>query len=268
MRETGRFPSRIVRTLAAAGAIAATLIMCPRSTTAQPGAQPAADPAALIKQTIEQRYPGAHVVKVQPSPIQGVFEVYTGAEILYSDARGNYLMGGPIIDTQTHQNLTEARMNEFGRIDFKTLPFDRAIKIVKGNGSRQFAVFSDPDCPFCRELEKTLLNVHDVTMYVFLYPIASLHPEAPAKAHAIWCAKDRAEAWSQWMHEKKLPADAKCSSDPIDQLQKLGDKLQVNSTPTLYFADGRKVAGAVPLQDIEQHLAVAPDTKTNTPAAH
>lgn len=217
-----------------------------------------ADPAAAaIRQNVESRFPGAQVLDVQPSPIPGVYEVFMGDQIVYSDATGDYLMVGSMVDTQTKENLTEARLNDRGRVDFKTLPLSQAIKVVKGNGSRVFAVFSDPDCPFCQQLEKTLLSVTDITMYVFLYPIASLHPQAPAKAHAIWCAPDRAQAWSQWMHEKKLPPARTCSGDPIDALQKLGDKLHVNSTPTMFFANGRRVAGAIPAAELEKDLTAA-----------
>jgi len=218
------------------------------------------DAAATIKQALESRYPGTRVLQVKPSAMPGLYEVYLGSELVYADASGDYLVGGPLVDTQTHQNLTEARLNDYGKVDFKTLPLERAIKVVKGNGSRQFAVFSDPDCPFCQELEKTLLKVTDVTMYVFLFPIATLHPQATSKAHAIWCAKDRAQAWSQWMHEKKLPdikANTVCAGDPVDELQKLGEQLHVNSTPTLFFASGKRIAGALPLDELQRLLSAA-----------
>jgi thiol:disulfide interchange protein DsbC len=221
------------------------------------------DATATLRQNIESRFPGAHVLDVQPSAIPGVYEVYMGDQIVYADASGDYLIVGSMVDTQTKQNLTEARMNDHGKIDFGALPVDRAIKIVKGNGSRKFAVFSDPDCPFCQQLEKTLLSVTDITMYVFLYPIASLHPQAPAKAHAIWCAADRQQAWNQWMQEKKLPPTKACSGDPVDALQKLGDTLHINSTPTLFFANGRRVAGAIPAPELEKDLAAVGSPKAS-----
>jgi thiol:disulfide interchange protein DsbC len=213
------------------------------------------DVAATIKQAIESRFPGAHVLDVQPSAVPGLYELFMGDQIVYSDAAGDYLFIGTLLDTQTHVNLTETRLNDHGKIDFSTLPLDRAIKVVKGNGSRVFAVFSDPDCPFCQELEKTLLSVTDVTMYVFLYPIASLHPQAPAKAHAIWCAPDRSAAWNTWMHERKLPPANSCRGDTIDALQKLGDQLHINSTPTMFFSNGRRMAGAIPKKELEDLLA-------------
>jgi thiol:disulfide interchange protein DsbC len=208
-----------------------------------------------IQQSIESRFPGSHVLDVQPSAIPGLYEIFLGDQIVYTDAAGDYVVIGTMIDTQTKENLTEARLNDHGKIDFKTLPLNQAIKVVKGNGSRTFAVFSDPDCPFCQQLEKTLLSVNDITMYVFLFPIASLHPQAPVKAHAIWCAPDRVQAWSDWMHDRKLPPTKSCSGDPIDALQKLGDTLHINCTPSMFFANGRRIAGAIPVEDLEKALA-------------
>ncbi len=230
---------------------------CAAATAPADAVPPKTNVAASLKQIVESRFPGSQVLDVQPSGVAGLYELFMGDQIVYADATGDYVFVGSLLNTRTKENVTAARLNERGRIDFSTLPFDRAIKVVKGNGSRQFAVFSDPDCPYCQQLEKSLLSVDNVTMYVFLFPIASLHPQATGKAHAIWCAKDRAAAWSQWMHEKKLPPATTCSGDPVDQLQQLGDHLRINSTPTLFFADGRRVAGAIPVAEIEQHLAKA-----------
>lgn len=215
------------------------------------------DPTATLRHTIESRFPGVHVIDIRPSPIAGLFELFMGDQIVYSDASGKYVMVGSMLDTESKKNLTTASMDEHGRIDFKTLPVKQAIKIVKGNGSRVFAVFSDPDCPYCQQLEKTLSSVNDFTMYVYLFPIAQLHPQAPMKAHAIWCAPDHSQAWEDWMQQKKLPPTKTCGGDPVDSLQKLGDTLHVNSTPTLFFANGSRLAGALPAADLEKKLAAA-----------
>ena len=226
-----------------------------------------ADAGATIKKNIESRYPGAHVLDVQPSTIPGLYELFMGDQIVYSDPSGEYLIVGSMIETQTKQNVTEARLNEHGKIDFGVLPLPQAIKVVKGNGSRKFAVFSDPDCPYCQLLEQNLQSVTDYTMYVFLFPIAALHPQAPVKAHAIWCAPDRAAAWNKWMHEKTLPPTKSCSGDPIDALQKVGDNLHINSTPTLFFTNGSRVAGAIPATELEKNLSSAGAPKTAAASA-
>ena len=241
----------IVRSLAPVAAGVA-LINIPSAGLAVPTRE---DASATIRQNIESRFPGAHVLDVQPSAVPGLYELFMGDQIVYADATGDHLFVGSMIDTQSKQNLTEESLNDHGKVDFKTLPVAQAIKVVKGNGSRTFAVFSDPDCPFCQQLEKTLLQLNDFTMYVYLFPISSLHPQAPAKAHAIWCAADRTKAWSEWMHEKKLPPTRTCAGDPVDALQKLGDTLHINSTPTMFFTNGKRIAGAIPAADLDKALA-------------
>src|SRR6185437_4123754 len=204
---------------------------------------------ATIKKALDSRFPGTTVSGVEPSPIPGLYEVYVGGKIYYSDATGDHvIVGGSIVDTRTKTDLTDARLQELGTIDFKSLPFDKAIKIVHGNGSRQLAAFEDPDCPFCQKLEQELATIKDTTVYVFLFPIDTLHPQASKHAHEIWCAPDRAAAWTGWLTQRKaLPAPAAaCPKDPTGELAKLGDKLFIDGTPTMFLANGHRVGGAIP----------------------
>ncbi len=129
--------------------------------------------------------------------------MFLGDTIVYSDPSGDYLILGSMMDAKTRSNMTTDRMNALNSIPFEQLPFAKAIKVVKGNGKRSVAVFSDPDCPFCHQLEDTLAKMTDVTIYTFLYPIASLHPDAANKARNIWCAQDKSAVWTQWMQQKK-----------------------------------------------------------------
>jgi thiol:disulfide interchange protein DsbC len=209
---------------------------------------------AAIKKTFLERYPGGQVVHIVPSVIPGLYEIYTGTQIVYSDRTANYLVVGSLVDTRTKRDLTESRNDELNSIDFQSLPFEHAIKVVKGNGSRKLAVFSDPDCPFCKRLEKELIGLTDVTVYTFLYPLQRIHPKAAEKAHAIWCSDDRAAAWTQWMLEGKEPAARTCEGDPTDQLVQLGGKLKIEATPTLYLSTGARVRGMRTAQELAELL--------------
>lgn len=214
------------------------------------------DTATAIRKVLQSRYKDIQIIDVQASPIAGLYEVYTGDTIAYSNATGDYLIVGSILDTRSRRDLTATRLDERNAIDFDSLPVAQAIKVVKGNGSRKVAVFSDPDCPFCQRLEKTFADITDVTIYTYLYPIDSLHPDASNKARAIWCANKREEVWTRWMTEKKAApaAPASCKDDPIAELQALGEKLRVNSTPTLVFSSGRRVSGALDARRLEVAL--------------
>jgi thiol:disulfide interchange protein DsbC len=210
---------------------------------------------ARIVAAFKERFPTVQIEQVGPAPWPGLYEVVTQGEIAYTNADGSLLFSGRVLDTKTHEDLTQKRWNEINSVDFSKLPFDLAIITVKGNGSRKLAVFSDPDCPYCQQLEQSLRDVTNVTIYTFLYPLESVHPDARNKAVKIWCSEDRSRAWSSWMLERTAPAAEACASNPTATLIELGTRLKVNSTPTLFFDDGHRIAGAVPQEQLESELS-------------
>lgn len=210
---------------------------------------------AALKKILGERFPTIKIESVQPSAVSGLYEVVTADRLVYSDATGAHLILGNVMDTASKENLTEKRWNELNKIDFNSLPFEHAIKIVKGNGSRRLVAFEDPLCPFCAELERGLATLSDYTLYVFLLPLEDIHPGAAQIARSIWCADDPAAAWTAWMQQDKQPAVRSCDSVPVEALAALAGKLRVNSTPTLFFADGLKIAGALSAAELEQRWA-------------
>lgn len=218
---------------------------------------------ASLKKVIEATYPKVKVQSVKKTPYSGLYEVFLGGQIIYTDENFSFLLAeGRLIDTKTRRDITSERMDQLTRVDFSALPLDRAVKVVKGNGSRKLVVFSDPDCPFCKKLEqKELIGIDNITIYTFLYPIKELHPDAERKSKMIWCAPNRGEAWQEWVLNNQLPRnDATCDT-PIDQVADLGRKLGISSTPTLIFSDGKRMLGAYPAEEIEKALAEAVSRK-------
>jgi thiol:disulfide interchange protein DsbC len=216
-----------------------------------------ADIAAKIRATLHERIPELHVEGIHKSPLPGLYELNTGTELLYVNDTGTLVFAGRVVDTKSRQDLTAERWNTLNAIDFNALPLDLAIKVVRGDGSRKLAVFADPLCPYCQQLEQQMQGITNVTIYTFLYPIETIHPGASVKAVDIWCSKDRSTAWSKWMLQKVDPGDTRCKGAPMDKLQALGEKLHVDSTPTMFTADGRRTRGAIKHNEIEQLLAEA-----------
>ncbi len=211
---------------------------------------------ASLKKTIEAAYPKFKVDSVVKTPVAGLYEVFMGGQIIYTDDKFSFLIAeGRLVDPKTKKDLTGERLEELSKVDFNSLPLDQAIKVVKGNGSRKLVVFSDVDCPFCKRLEQNELSkINDVTVYTFLYPIEQLHPDAANKSRSIWCASNRVKAWQDWIMNNKLPTStAKCEV-PLEKVGELARKVGVNSTPTLFFEDGKRMLGAQPAADIEKAL--------------
>jgi len=218
----------------------------------------AAEPAgkltseAIIKNTLESRLGGIKVEAVAKTPYLGLYEVRVDSEILYTDEKMNYIFSGNIIDAKTMQNITEKRLRELTAVKWENLPLDAAFKTVRGNGKRTLAVFSDPNCPYCKRFEKDLAKVDDITIYTFLYPILS--PDSHEKSKAVWCSADKSKAWSELMLNGTVPAAGRCDT-PIEKNLELGRKYRVSGTPTLIFANGERVPGAIPAEQIEKLLA-------------
>jgi thiol:disulfide interchange protein DsbC len=209
------------------------------SSTASP---PAAAQEALAA-TLKRLYPATSFDAVRPSPVKGLAEVVMGANVAYVDETGRYFVFGRLYDMRESRDLTAERLDRLTRIEFSALPLEAAIETVKGSGARRLAVFSDPDCPYCRTLERELATLDDVTIYTFLYPIEALHPAAARKAVAVWCASNRAAAWADLMLRGVEPPPASCVN-PIRANLALGARLRIQGTPTLFAGDGRRSVGA------------------------
>lgn len=213
---------------------------------------------AVIRKNLAERMPRLPKIdEVQRAPINGLWEIRIGNDILYTDAEGNYLMQGDIFDTRDKKNVTQARVDKLSAFDFPALPVRDAITIRQGTGARKVAVFVDPNCGFCKRFERDLAAMKDVTIYNFVYPI--LGPDSETKSRDIWCAKDRAKAWRDWMIDGKLPpkADASCDVGAITRNVALGKKHRVNGTPATVLEDGNRLTGAVPLDTLEKRVAAA-----------
>lgn len=214
---------------------------------------------AGIKKAIEAAYPKFKVESIIKTPYAGLYEVFMGGQIIYTDEKLSFLIAeGHVVDPKTKKDLTEARLADLMKIDFSSLPLDQAIKVVKGNGSRKLVVFSDVDCPYCKRLEQNeLTNITDVTIYTFLYPIVQLHPDSANKSKAIWCAPNRTKAWQDWIINGQLPKTIGSCDVPLERVGDLAKKYGVNSTPTLFFVDGTRMLGAQPYKEIERALVTS-----------
>lgn len=207
------------------------------------GAMADADTEA-IKAQLEKINPSLKIKSVASSSLPGLYEVFANGNILYVDKQAKYVLAGAtLLEDATKRNLTAERLKELTAIKFDSLPFKDAIEIKKGSGAYRFAVFSDPDCPYCKTLEQGLkkLGISDYTAYIFLFPLEELHPEARWKAESIWCAQDRSAAWQAWMTEGKLPEKASCEN-PVDATMKLATKLDIMGTPAIYLENGRQTS--------------------------
>lgn len=210
---------------------------------------------AAIRKNLAERLPNLpKIEEVNKTPMNGLYEVrVSDNDIFYTDAEGNFLLHGNLLDTKNKRNLTEERTNKLSAIDFAALPLKDAFVQVRGNGKRQLAVFEDPNCGYCKRFERDLQKINDVTIYTFLIPI--LGPDSVEKSKNIWCAKDKNKTWLDWMVRDQSPAKASCDTAALERNLDFSRKHKITGTPTLFFADGSRVPGAISPAQIEKMLA-------------
>ncbi|MCD6664751.1 MAG: DsbC family protein [Hydrogenophaga sp.] len=212
---------------------------------------------AAIRKNLAERLPNLPKIdEVTKTPMDGLYEVRINqSEIFYTDAGGNFIIQGNLIDTKARVDLTEQRVEKLTAIEFKDLPLKDAFTIVRGNGKRKVAVFEDPNCGYCKRFERDLAKVDNVTVHVFLYPILS--QDSADKSRHIWCAKDKGKAFLDWMVRDVTPPAASCDASALARNVEFGKKMRITGTPTLIFANGNRVPGAIPQDRIEKLLAEA-----------
>jgi thiol:disulfide interchange protein DsbC len=195
--------------------------------------------------------------EVTRTPVAGLWEVRMGTEVIYTDDQGAFVIQGEIYDAKERRNLTAERIDKLTAIDFAQLPLKDAIVWKSGNGKRRVAVFADPNCGYCKRLERDLQKVKDVTVYTFVIPI--LGGDSPEKSRDIWCAKNNTNAWREWMLEGTPPpeAPAKCDDAAIARNSTLAKKHRVSGTPAVVFEDGSRAPGAIPAAEVERRLVKA-----------
>jgi thiol:disulfide interchange protein DsbC len=212
---------------------------------------------AVIRKNLAERLPNLPKIdEISKTAMLGLFEVRVGGtDIFYTDAEGNFFIQGNLIDTKNKRNITEDRIAKLTEIDFDALPLKDAFTVVRGNGKRKLAVFEDPNCGYCKRFETDLQNVNNVTVYMFLYPI--LGQASTDRSKNIWCAKDRAKAWTDWMVKSAdtAAAPATCDTAALARNVEFGKKHKITGTPTLIFADGNRVPGAIGAVQVEKFLA-------------
>jgi len=212
---------------------------------------------AFVKKQLAERFPDLPIQSMKAAPVAGWYEIFSGDRLFYVDDKADFIFIGSVIDAKSKRDLTEERIRDLRRTKFKMLPFDDAIKIVKGDGKRKIVVFEDPECPYCKKLEAELAQLNNYTLYVFLFPIEQLHPDATNKSKKAWCAKDRAKAWTDLMTNGQVPQNKGDCATPIARNIELAGQWHINGTPALIFEDGRMVPGAIPKEQIEKFLSEA-----------
>jgi len=222
------------------------------------GSVASSTPAEMMARQLRERYPSTRIDRVSPAVIPGMYEVVMGRNVAYVDSSGRYFVFGHVWDMQERRDTTADRLGSIDTADVSSLPVSHALTWVRGSGRNVLNVVADPMCGHCRNLERALEKLDDVTVRLYLLPI--LGPESRRIAEAVWCSPTRETAWRDWMLRGAEPTVAQqgCNTEGLAAIEKAARSMGIQGTPMLYSGDGRKRAGALSSTEIKTWLNAAP----------
>ena len=227
---------------------------------------------------LKKRFPQTEGAKVEKA-FGNFYSVVQGSEILFVNEDLSILINGEVIDLAKNLSINqELRESARPKVPVSELDLKDAIKF--GNGPDKIYVFSDPDCPYCRQLEREFDKLQGVTVYIFPFPLVSLHPNAANISESIWCSNDRAAAWHNYvgrptevgatnaggksvpqMFRNKKDANAELKAahcdNPILRNLAFGEKYQLLGTPAIVLSSGRVIPGYVPASRLQAEIEKA-----------
>lgn len=223
-----------------------------------------------IIENIVKVNPQVEIISVSQTPWDNVLEVVMkGNQIVYTNQDGSFVMATDgremiLLDVKNRKNLTEEKISELNKVDYKAFNTKNAIQLQKGKpGQGEISVFADPNCIYCKRFEASLAQTPDITVNLYLFPV--LGQDSMDKSKQVWCAKDKAKTWKEWMVDgKALPTgEAKCDTKAIEENLEFGKSIGINGTPTIIFTDGTRAAGAISPAALMKKIN---DISTKTPS--
>lgn len=209
---------------------------------------------AELTLALSRMLPDVEIDDVSPTPINGLYQVVIGSDVIYMTRDGNYVIKGEILDLEERRNLTEdvragSRVKILGSIKKEDY-----IEFSSNNMQDAIYVFTDVDCGYCRKLHLDVpeLNSLGVSVRYLAYPRAGVDSAAGHEMSSVWCAKDRQKALTAAKnreHVEPIPCD-----DPVAEQYALGQKLGVRGTPAIYLQNGRTLPGYMPPDEIIKQL--------------
>lgn len=213
---------------------------------------PASDLQLNIGDVIEMRF--AHK-DVKGPYVQNIFPVIERDKVTALVAKAGTAVAQDYQRRIASRNAADTEGLLAGPALWKMLPFDKAVKIVRGNGKRELAVFSDPYCSACQAFEKTLSHLDDVSLYLFMLPV--IRPDKMDQSKSVWCSSDRAKAWVDLALLRKAPDAAPTCDNPVDAVMALLPTIGIRATPTIIFENGQRGQGSMLESTLRERLVLA-----------
>ncbi len=206
-----------------------------------------------LKAALTKSLPQAANATIKETPIDGLYEVMAGSQIMYMTKDARYILEGDLYDMQSRQNITEdarsgLRLNSVNKLGEENM----LVYLPKGKVKNTITVFTDIYCPYCRKLHNEMSEYMDNGVKVRYIFVPFKGPKSVQASISVWCSKDRNKAMDMAKAGKTL--EKKTCDNPISQHQALASELGLRGTPAIMLEDGILMPGYVPAGKVIEQL--------------
>lgn len=217
----------------------------------------AAAPDAVESQItarLQGLFPDLQVTRVAPAPVQGLYEVLVGTDVLYVTADGRYLFQGDMLDLNQRRNVTEGQREALRVSRLGQVPLGDMIEFAPASPKHVVYVFTDIQCGYCRRLHREMpeINKRGIAVRYLAFPRAGIGSASFKQMESIWCSDDRRKAMTE--AKSGNPVNPRTCANPVAGQYTLGETLGVRGTPAIYGSDGRALPGYMPPDELLQAL--------------
>lgn len=201
--------------------------------------------ARAAEASLHQSFTNLQFEDFGPAPVKGpLFQASAGGRILYYAPESEHLLFATVYD-RNGVNLTALAQDASARKKLDQLDPAQALTIGPP-GAPTVIEFTDPDCPYCRALDRfwAAKAAEGKPVRRQIYFVSAIHADAASKAEHILCSKDQVGAFrAAYAGDAPKPlVTCKEGAARVAANAQAVKAMGISGTPTLIL-DGRIISG-------------------------
>ncbi len=206
------------------------------------------DSVEALRQALAKSMPEVKPTKISVSPVDGLYEVIVGSQVVYMSVDARYMIDGDLIDIKTKKNISEDAKSEIRLAVINKFTSEQMLVYKPEKVKDVITVVTDIDCPYCRRLHSEVpsyLEKNVEVRYIFM-PLKGAADMK--KTISVWCSDDQQLALDTVKSGGQI--EEKTCDNPIKEHLAMARKLGVRGTPAIILEDGQLLPGYVPVDKL------------------
>lgn len=211
-----------------------------------------ADAVDKLRQALAKTMPLVKPDKISESPVDGLYEVIVGSQVVYMSVDAQYMIEGDLYNLITKENVSEKAKSVIRLSAINKLGPEKMLVYKPKTVKSTITVVTDIDCPYCRRLHDEIpdyMKNNIEVRYIFM-PLKGAADMK--KTVSVWCSDNQQQALD--IAKSGGEVEEKTCDNPIKDHLELARELGVRGTPAIILENGEMLPGYVPVAKLVAQL--------------